>query len=69
MLGFGVAQGLLSRAADFSATQETALETYYNVEITPWVHLSPHVQVILNPGGDKNVDTAVVVGVRAQIEF
>ncbi len=69
VLGFGVAQGRLSRQAGFSADHETALELYYNAWLTPWLSLSPSVQYIANPGGAVNVDDAVVVGLRAALVF
>jgi len=69
VLGFGVAQGRLSRAAGFTASHETAMELYYNAQITPWLSVSPSVQYVLNPGGERHVDDAVVAGVRLQISF
>ncbi len=69
VMGFGVGQGRLSRQADFTASNETALEWYYNIEVAPWLHISPDVQYIANPGGDASADDAVVVGARVQIAF
>lgn len=66
---FGVAQGRLSRQADFTRASETVLEWFYNIELTPWLHVSPDVQYILNPGGDASVNDAVVVGGRVQVSF
>ncbi len=42
-------------------------EVYYNAEITPWFHLTGDLQVI-NPG-PQALDTAVVLGLRAKIDF
>ena len=42
-------------------------EIYYNVEITPWFHLTADLQVIA-PAMQAN-DTAVVFGLRAKIEL
>ena len=70
VLGFGVAQGRLSRAAGFTASHETAMELYYNAKITPWLSLTPSAQYVFHPGGERNVmDDAVIVGVRLQIAF
>ena len=69
VLGFGVAFADLSSKADFSATNEIGLEIYYNAQITPWCHITPEVQYIINPGGDKSVDDALVLGIRAVINF
>ena len=38
------------------------VELYYNVEITPWFHVTPDLQILQNEFDDD--DTAVVVGVR-----
>ncbi len=43
------------------------VEVFYNIEVTPWLHITPDIQVI-NPS-NENVDTAVVMGVRAKIDF
>jgi len=69
VLAFGVAQGLLSDDADFTASHETAMELYYNVQVAPWLNVSPSVQVVLNPGGDEARGEAVVLSVRAQLAF
>jgi len=69
VLGFGVAQGRLSQAAGFTASHETAMELYYNGQITPWLSITPSVQYVLNPGGIQDVDDTVVVGMRLQMSF
>lgn len=69
VVGFGVAQGRLSPNAGFTASHETAMELYYNAQISRWLSLSPSVQYILNPGGDSAVGDSVVVGVRLGIAF
>ena len=43
------------------------VEVYYNVEITPWMHVTADLQ-ILEPAL-KNDDTAVVAGVRMKLSF
>lgn len=42
-------------------------EAFYNVEALPWLHVTPDLQV-LEPSL-KRVDTAVVLGIRAMIDF
>jgi porin len=42
-------------------------ELYYNAEITPWFHMTGDLQVV-NPGAQA-LDTAVVLGMRAKINF
>lgn len=49
---------------------EQGVELYYSIEVTPWFHLTPDVQFIVNPGGGfQNRDVAVVYGIRGQITF
>ena len=46
---------------------EQGVELFYNVQVTPWFHLTPDLQVI--SGIFERTDTSVVVGVRAKIDF
>lgn len=46
---------------------ETGVEFYYNIEITPWLHISPDVQYIHNPGGNVLADDSVVLGLRLRM--
>ncbi len=49
---------------------EQGVEIYYNIEVTPWLHITPDLQIITNPGGGfQNRDVAVVYGLRAQMTF
>ena len=71
VLGFGFAQGIFSDKASSTYTDdyENAFELYYNALITPWLNISPSIQFIANPGGDRTASDAVALGVRAQIRF
>jgi porin len=71
VLGFGVARSRVSgeAGAGFTAAQETVYELYYNIEVTPWLHLSPDIQFIANPGGRHDTRDATVVGLRLNIAF
>jgi porin len=71
VLGVGFAQGFFSDKAAITYTDdyESALELYYNARITPWLNISPSMQYIANPGGDKTASDAVVLGVRTQMSF
>jgi porin len=69
VLGIGVAQGLLGRAAGFAASDESAVELYGNARITSWLSLTPSLQYVLNPGGERHADGAVVSGIRGQLSF
>jgi len=69
VLGVGAAQGGLSKRAGHSAWNETVFETYYAIEIAPWIVLSPSLQYVFNPGGEKTAADALVLGFRLQISF
>lgn len=69
--GFGVAQGLLSgdlESTGLSPHRETAFETYYLVQVTEWMTVTPDLQWILRPGGFDGPD-AFVAGLRVRITF
>jgi porin len=52
----------------FNLNTEQGVELFYNIEVTPWFHITPDIQVIVDPGaGDQK--TAMVYGVRGQISF
>lgn len=55
---------ILSRLAE----DEQGVELYYNIQITPWMHITPDIQ-ILQPGRSNFSDTAVVAGIRMRIDF
>jgi len=67
ILALGWAQSF-TRGGEFDEPYEGALESYYRARVTPWLHLSAHVQYIVNPGSD-DVDDAVTLGLRSQITF
>lgn len=52
-----------------------AVELYYNVAVTPWLRLTPDLQILVpghkqtSPPNPMPVDTAVIFGVRAKINF
>jgi porin len=49
---------------------ETAIEAYYKLQLTPAVSLTPDIQYIVNPGGDTpNLDNAWVGQVRLVVAF
>jgi len=71
VLGVGFAQGIFSDKASATQTQdyESVLELYYSAQVAPWLSISPSIQYIANPGGDKAASDAVVLGMRAQMRF
>jgi porin len=48
---------------------EQGIECYYNIEITPWLHVSPDLQLIVNPGGTDEHDVSIVGGIRVQMDL
>lgn len=72
-LGFGVAQSILSdayrREVNPQADRETVYELYYAYEVTPWLTITPDIQVITNPGGNNDARDAFVGGVRLKLVF
>jgi len=73
VLGFGVAQSILSKTyrhnIDSRADRETVYELYYSIKVTPWCEIAPDVQVVTNPGGGKDARDALIGGVRVKIVF
>lgn len=58
----------LPEALGLSDTQ--GVELFYNIEVTPWFHLTPDLQVIVDPGGGTgDRDVAIVYGIRGQMTF
>ncbi|MHC4212220.1 MAG: carbohydrate porin [Planctomycetota bacterium] len=67
-IGFG--QGIFSSSADsFTEDSESVFEFYYSIRFTEWMSVSPSVQHIVHPGGDKSISDATIIGVRAQFSF
>ncbi len=69
VLGVGFAQGVFSNSANTTYTDgyENVFELYYNAQVAGWLNISPTIQYIANPGGNRTVSDAVVLGVRVQI--
>jgi len=67
-LGIAVARAFASdRVGDQSANAETAVEVSYSAQLTPWLRLQPNMQYVNNPGFDKALDDALVIGVRIEL--
>jgi len=71
VLGIGFAHGTFSdkAATTYTDDYEAAFEVYYSAEFAPWLIVSPSVQYVFNPGGDRANDDAVVLGGRVLIVF
>jgi len=71
VLALGFARGGFSDKASTTYTDdyESVFELYYSAAVSPWLHISPSIQYVTNPGGDKTIDDAVVLGVRVRVIF
>ena len=45
------------------------MELYYNIEVTPWLHITPDIQVVGNPGGTTMNECSFVYGLRMQMNL
>lgn len=73
---FGIGYYYLDFSGDLPSllglSHEQGVELYYNIEVTPWLHITPDVQVIFNPGGGSGFDdrdTSFAYGLRAHLSF
>jgi len=66
---------LLTRAGTSRATgspftaDETALELFYKVQLTPAMSVKPDFQYVIGPGGDSNADPVLVAMLRFEVNF
>ena len=67
----GFAQGVFSsEASDVLATDsESVVELHYSLQIASWAGVGRSVQYGSHPGGNGDVNDAVIVGFCAQIVF
>jgi porin len=47
--------------------QEVAVEVTYRAPLTPWLTVQPDAQFIFNPGGDRRIQDALVLGLRIEV--
>ncbi len=66
VLGIGFFHANLSHDMPSVFAQETGIECYYNIEVAPWLHISPDLQIIVDPEGTDRFDTSIVYGLRMQ---
>jgi porin len=71
---FGVGYYCINLSDDLpgilNTSDEQGVEAFYNIQITPWLHITPDFQVITRPGGGfRDRDVALVYGIRAQMTF
>ncbi|HJV74962.1 MAG TPA: carbohydrate porin [Noviherbaspirillum sp.] len=70
----GLAAGLLKSSRDYRnfaavASAEQVGELYYRYRINKQFELSPSLQYIGNPGGDRSADSVKILGLRAQLTY
>ncbi len=76
-IGIAFAYGQLSEGAVIGATDgigsscngEFLLEATYRLQLTGWMTLQPDLQYIVQPGGVEGIPNALVVGLRASVNF
>ena len=51
----------------FILDDEQGMEVYYDLEITPWLHITPNFQLV--DSANQFVDTALVAGIRARLNM
>jgi porin len=49
-------------------SSEQGIEMFYNIEVTPWLHVTPDLQYIVDPAGGAH-DDAIAFGIRTQMSF
>ena len=52
-----------------STRAEVNVEASYRAVLTPWLTVQPDIQYVVNPGGDPNLDDALLLGLRTQLSF
>jgi porin len=50
---------------DFEAT----IELVYRYQVAPWCSIQPHAQYVIQPGGTKDIENALILGLRTTIAF
>lgn len=65
--GLGAQCGFPSPEAGFTRSYELAVETFYKVQLTPWLFIQPDLQYIVNAGA--RYPNALVGTIRAKISF
>ncbi len=72
----GVAAGWLFLSDEYkdiaaydTASEEQIAEVFYRYRINSQLDISPNIQYIRNPGGNKDASSMTAVGVRAQLNF
>jgi len=49
--------------------REAVIETYYHIHVADWLHITPDLQWIIDPGGQADARDSFVVGLRIVIDL
>jgi porin len=71
-LGLAIASGHIGSpwrraGGDFVEGHETAIELTYSAQLTDWLRVQPDIQYIINPGADRSLENALVIGIRFEL--
>jgi porin len=66
--GLGLTSVIFRDGAEYTDTQETSVELFYKIQITPYLSVQPDLQYVINPGGNGASD-AIVGTIRVSIDF
>ena len=66
-IGYYYLQLTDNRLGILTDDDEHGVEAFYNISVTPWFELGANIQVI--DGAVRNIDTAVIGGIRGRIIF
>jgi porin len=64
----GVIYGSFSRYIP-RATAETVVEWNYQINLKPWLSITPDLQYVVRPSGSNSVANALVLGMQVGIVF
>ena len=69
-IGLGMSCGQFSnvREAGYTEDWELTVETFYRIQVTPWLHISPDLQYIIHPGG-QGLPNALAGILRLEMSF
>lgn len=68
-IGLSFAKTSSAGGAEFSASAETAVETFYGWKCAPGMRVEPHLHYVMDPGGDSSRSDAWIATVRISFAF
>jgi porin len=68
-LGAGVLCFSRTPGTGLDEDSETTVETFYRVQISPWLYVQPDLQYVHNPGGTSSQHDALAGTIQAMIDF